>query len=106
MNFFAAQFIFARLAYSYGKAHSIMRGDFMEYDESKKLEVEVSENEFVENRVVKKRKRMRLDVLDIAIIPVAIGVFVSLGFLFANLFKATAAVDAMNSVASVLSAIG
>lgn len=78
----------------------------MEYDESKKLEVEVSENEFVENRVVKKRKRMGFDVLDIAIIPVAIGVFVSLGFLFANLFKATAAVDAMNSVASVLSAIG
>ena len=80
----------------------------MEYDENKKLEVEVSENEFVENRVNKKSKRHfweSLDVLDVAIIPVVIGVFVSLGFLFANLFKATAAVDALSSVAGVLAAL-
>lgn len=76
----------------------------MEYDDSKKLEVEISQNDFVENRVQKKRERKKLgfDALDIAMIPVIIGVFVSLGFLFANLFKATAAVDALNSVAGMI----
>ncbi len=76
----------------------------MEYDDSKKLEVLVSENDFVENRVEKKRERKKsgLDALDIAIIPVIIGVFVSLGFLFANLFKATAAVDALNALAAMI----
>ncbi len=78
----------------------------MEYDENKKLEVEISENEFVENRVEKKRERKKsgLDALDIAIIPIVIGVFVSLGFLFANLFKATAAVDALNSLVGMIGA--
>ena len=78
-----------------------MRGDIMEFDQNKMLDVEVSQNEFVENRVSTKRKRGRtgLDVLDYVMIPVTIGVFVSLGFLFANLFKATAAVDALSSVA-------
>lgn len=78
----------------------------MEYDDSKKLEVQVSENEFVENRVEKKkaRKKSGLDAIDIAIIPVIIGVFVSLGFLFANLFKATAAVDALNSLVGMIGA--
>lgn len=76
----------------------------MEYDENKKLDVEISENEFVENRVERKRaKSGRVDWLDVAIVPVIIGVFVSLGFLFANLFKATAAVDAIKSVANALS---
>ncbi len=77
----------------------------MEYDENKKMDVEVSENEFVENRVSQKRSRKNRswDALDLAIIPVVIGVFVSLGFLFANLFRATAAVDALNSVAGFLS---
>lgn len=74
----------------------------MEYDENKMLDVQVSKNDFVENRVENKRakKERSFDVLDIAIIPVMIGVFVSLGFLFANLFKATAAIDAFNSIAS------
>lgn len=78
----------------------------MEYDDSKKLEVQVSENEFVENRVETKKTRRKsgLDALDIAIIPVIIGVFVSLGFLFANLFKATAAVDALNSLVGMIGA--
>ena len=78
----------------------------MEYDDSKKLDVQVSENEFVENRVEKKRERKKLgiDVIDIAIIPVIIGVFVSLGFLFANLFKATAAVDALNALVGMMGA--
>lgn len=78
----------------------------MDYDETKKLDVEVFENEFVENRVKKQSgKKRALDILDIAIIPVAIGVFVSLGFLFANLFRATAVVDAVNSIASLTSVI-
>lgn len=78
----------------------------MEFDETKKLDVEVSENVYVENQVSKKRARRRVvDLLDLAIIPVVIGVFVSLGFLFANLFKATAAVDALRSVATVFAAV-
>lgn len=77
----------------------------MEYDENKKLEVEISENQFVENRISAKRRRARksgIDALDIAIIPVAIGVFVSLGFLFANLFRATTIVETLNAVADAL----
>ena len=70
----------------------------MEYDENNKLEVTVTENEFVESKVAKKGKRkpLGLDAIDYAIIPVAIGVFVSLGFLFANIFRATNAVDAIS----------
>ena len=41
---------------------------------------------------------LSLDALDLAIIPVAIGVFVSLGFLFANLFRATAAVETISQM--------
>ena len=74
----------------------------MEFDENKKLEVTVTENEFVESQVAtkSKRKRLELDALDYAIIPVAIGVFVSLGFLFANIFRATNAVDAISRMLS------
>ncbi len=78
----------------------------MEFDENKKLEVEVSTNEFVENRVVAKRRRKHsIDFLDVAIVPVVIGVFVSLGFLFANIFKASATMDAMRAVATFLTNI-
>lgn len=81
----------------------------MDFDENKKLEVEVSQNDFVENRVETKRRRrgsrLGIDALDMAIVPVALGVFVSLGFLFANLFKATAAVDAVARIANALSSI-
>lgn len=79
----------------------------MEFDENKKLEVEISTNEFVENRVTEKRRRKshNFDWLDAAIVPVVIGVFVSLGFLFANIFKATAAVDAIKSVADALAIV-
>ena len=78
----------------------------MEFDENKKLDVEISTNEFVENRVTEKRRRKHsIDFLDVAIVPVVLGVFVSLGFLFANIFKASAAVDAIKSVASVLSSL-
>jgi len=75
----------------------------MEFDENKKLDVEVSTNEFVENRVNSKRKKkLSIDFLDVAIVPVVIGIFVSLGFLFANIFKASAAVDALKAVTSAL----
>ncbi|MBR4800782.1 MAG: hypothetical protein IK048_03855 [Clostridia bacterium] len=72
----------------------------MEFDENKKLEVTVTENEFVESKVEKKKRRRQsgLDALDVAIIPVAIGVFVSLGFLFANLFRATTVVDTLSQM--------
>lgn len=79
----------------------------MEFDESKRLEVEISQNEFVENRVDKKRAKRKgaLDALDVAIIPVAIGVFVSLGFLFANIFRATSIVETLSNIASIISNI-
>ena len=73
----------------------------MEFDETKKLEVEVTQNQFVETRTRGKRRnpfKGALDAFDIAIIPVAIGVFVSLGFLFANIFKATSIVDAVSNI--------
>ena len=76
----------------------------MEFDENKKLDVEISETEFVENRVNEKRSRKKraFDFLDVAIVPVVIGVFVSLGFLFANIFKATSAIDAVSSLSTLL----
>ena len=78
----------------------------MEFDESKKLDVEISQNNFVENRVNKKRKKKGvLDALDVAIIPVAIGVFVSLGFLFANIFRATSIVETLSNISSIISSI-
>lgn len=79
----------------------------MEFDENKKLEVEISETDFVENRVNEKRSRKKrsFDFLDVAIVPVVIGVFVSLGFLFANIFKATSAIDAVSSLATFLTNI-
>lgn len=78
----------------------------MEYDESKKLEVEISQNQFVESRVNEKKRKAphgKFDILDLAMVPVAIGVFVSLGFLFANLFKATSIVDTLHAVSNALS---
>lgn len=61
----------------------------MEYDETKKLEVEISQNQYVENQIDAKRKKRKgtLDALDVAIIPVAIGVFVSLGFFVCRHFQ-------------------
>ncbi len=79
----------------------------MEFDESKKLDVEISQNDFVENRVDKKRKLKKgvLDALDVAIIPVAIGVFVSLGFLFANIFRATSIVETLSKISSIIPSV-
>ena len=77
----------------------------MDFDENKKLEVTVTENEFVESKVdgKKKRKGLGLDALDFAIIPVAVGVFVSLGFLFANLFRATSVVETISKMFAEIS---
>ena len=78
----------------------------MEFDESKKLDVEISQNNFVENRVNKKRKKKGVvDALDVAIIPVAIGVFVSLGFLFANIFRATSSVETLSNISNIISSV-
>jgi hypothetical protein len=86
----------------------------MDFDETKKIEVEISENNFVENRVGEKKKsrfgkrrlsESGLDGLDMAIIPVAIGVFLSLGFLFANLIKATAAQNVANDIITAIASI-
>lgn len=84
-----------------------IRGVNMEFDESKKLEVEVTQNNFVENRVEKKRAKRRgaLDALDMVIIPISIGVFVSLGFLFANIFRATTIVETLSNITSFLSTL-
>ena len=78
----------------------------MEFDENKKLDVEISQNDGVENRIRKKKKKKGvLDALDVAIIPVAIGVFVSLGFLFANIFRATSIVETLAGISNVVSLI-
>ena len=81
----------------------------MELDRTKKIQVEVTENNIVESEVGVRSKRRKalpraLDALDIAIIPVTIGVFVSLGFLFAGLFRAAAPLAA-TTVGSVLAAV-
>ncbi len=79
----------------------------MEFDETKKLDVEITKNDFVENRIGKKKrlKTGAFDALDIAIVPVAIGVFVSLGFLFANIFRATSIVETLSNISSAMSLI-
>ncbi len=78
----------------------------MEFEENKKIEAEVTETDFVENRVERKKKfsfrDKGIDFLDLAIVPVAIGVFVSLGFLFAGLFGAIGG----ESISSALSNLG
>ncbi len=64
----------------------------MEFDQNKKIDVQVSQSDFVENQVERKKKfslkDKGIDLLDVAIVPVAVGVFVSLGFLFAGVFGA------------------
>lgn len=78
----------------------------MQYDKEKLVDVEVSNNEFVENRVQEgKKSRHKIDLLDVAIVPVAIGVFVSLGFLFANLFKITSIAQALSPLTDLLTNI-
>lgn len=80
----------------------------MEFDQNKKIDVQVSESDFVENKVERKKKfslkDKGIDLLDVAIIPVAVGVFVSLGFLFAGVFGAISPVA--DGVSSLLGALG
>ncbi len=77
----------------------------MEFDQNKKIDVQVSQSDFVENQVERKKKfslkDKGIDLLDVAIVPVAVGVFVSLGFLFAGVFGAISPI-----VGSTLGALG
>lgn len=81
----------------------------MDFDRTKKIEVEVTENNIVENKVNSKKPRRRglrgaLDIFDIALIPVTIGVFVSLGFLFAGLFRASS-IEGVATLGNALAAM-
>ena len=40
-----------------------------------------------------------------ALVPVIVGVFVSLGFLFAGLFRATSAADAVAEIGNIVAAV-
>lgn len=86
----------------------------MDFDQTKKIEVEVTENNLVENNVGRPKARRKRslpdavrgwDLLDAALVPVIIGIFVSLGFLFAGLFKATAAAEAASQAANMIAAM-
>ena len=62
-------------------------------EQTEKLEAIVTENQFVENRVQEKKKSSLkslkakgIDMFDVSMVPVTLGVFLSLGFLFAGLF--------------------
>lgn len=90
----------------------------MDYDENKKIEVEITENLFVENQVAERKTRKKnfrdmrkplgksgMDIFDLAIIPISIGVFVSLGFLFANVFKAAASASAVAGAVTFLAGV-
>ena len=70
-----------------------------------KIEAIVTENQFVENRVEeipeKKRRSLKdhgIDMLDLALVPVTMGGFVSLGFMFAGLFGGVG----IGNIASIL----
>lgn len=71
-------------------------------EQTEKIEATITENQFVENRVEEKKKfslkDKGIDLIDLAIVPVAIGVFVSLGFLFAGLFGAMGAGTALSTM--------
>lgn len=86
----------------------------MDFDQTKKIEVEVSENVIAERaeeepRRPERRRRTGLlrgvDPLDVALLPVVLGVFVSLGFLFAGLFGGTAAVSTVSEIGSTLASV-
>lgn len=85
----------------------------MDFDQTKKIEVEVSENVIAENEVRTRSARKKLnfaalknvDLLDVALVPVIVGVFISLGFLFAGLFKATSAADAVSQIGNMVASV-
>ena len=70
-------------------------------EQTERIEAVVTENQFVENRVQEKKKfslkSRGIDMLDLAILPVTMGVFISLGFLFAGLFG-TLGVESVTSI--------
>ncbi len=88
----------------------------MDFDQTKKIDVEVTENNIVCNEVGHTRKRIRRplrssegkrgwDILDVALVPVTIGVFVSLGFLFAGLFRASTVTETVGQIGNVLASL-
>ena len=85
----------------------------MDFDQTKRIEVEVSENVIAEKaedvRPARKRRRTELfkgiDPLDVALLPVVLGVFVSLGFLFAGLFGGTAAVSTVSEIGGTIASV-
>lgn len=84
----------------------------MDFDQTKKIQVEVSENVIAEKRTEERpvpRRRGNflkgIDPLDIALLPVVIGVFVSLGFLFAGLFGGTAEIATVSEIGSAVASV-
>ena len=84
----------------------------MDFDQTKKIEVEVSENVIAENEVrlrPEKKKRFAalkgVDPLDIVLLPVILGVFVSLGFLFAGLFGHGTMVESVSEVGATIASV-
>ena len=70
-------------------------------EQTERIEAVVTESQFVENRVQEKKKfslkSRGIDLLDMAILPVTMGVFISLGFLFAGIFG-SAGVENITSI--------
>ena len=85
----------------------------MEFDQTKKIEVEVSENVIAENEVGVRREKKsgvrsflkKADPLDLALVPVVLGVFISLGFLFAGLLGQSSVSAAVSEVGQAAAAV-
>ena len=86
----------------------------MDFDQTKKIEVEVSENVIAENEVGvrSERKKSRfasfrkVDPLDVALLPVIVGVFISLGFLFPGLFgQSSTAAEVVSGIGSTVASV-
>lgn len=85
----------------------------MDFDQTKRIEVEVSENVIAENEVGARPERRRnrfaalrrVDPLDVALLPVIVGVFISLGFLFAGLFGQSSAAAVVGEIGNTVAAV-
>ncbi|MDD4839635.1 MAG: hypothetical protein PHE93_03050 [Clostridia bacterium] len=79
----------------------------MKYSAVERVEATVLENDYV-SRDIKKRKQFfrpffnRVDLLDMAIIFVSLGIAVSLGFVVAGLVKALSGVETVVNAISAL----
>ncbi|HRR90011.1 MAG TPA: hypothetical protein P5161_04465 [Eubacteriales bacterium] len=79
----------------------------MKYENIKVADSVTTENVFVENRIGEKpeKKRHTFDSLDMAILPAAIGVLASLGYLIYNIVRTVSLNAAANALNSLLGAI-